>query len=42
MHFEVKPLPAPPDTCSFYLPVELDEKQRRLQTDWLRGYAKRD
>jgi predicted metalloprotease with PDZ domain len=42
MQFEVKPLPAPPDTCSFYLPAELVEKQSRLQTDWLRGYAKRD
>jgi predicted metalloprotease with PDZ domain len=42
MLFEVKPLPAPPDTCSFYLPAEFDEKQRRLQTGWLRGHAKRD
>ncbi len=41
MAFELKPLPAPSDTCSFYLNPELDEKQRRLQNGWLQDHAKR-
>ncbi|MEJ2456047.1 MAG: PDZ domain-containing protein [Candidatus Thiodiazotropha sp.] len=41
MAFELKPLPAQPDTCSFYLNPELDDKQSRLQNGWLQGHAKR-
>jgi predicted metalloprotease with PDZ domain len=40
MTFELKPLPAPADTCSFYLTPELDEKQRRLQNSWLQADEK--
>ncbi len=40
MAFELKPLPAAPDTCTFYLTPELNEKQRRLQNGWLQQHAK--
>lgn len=42
MQFEVRPLPAPADTCCFYLPSDIDEKRSRLRDDWLCGYAKRN
>jgi predicted metalloprotease with PDZ domain len=42
MQFDVKPLPAPADTCCFYLPSAIDDKQSQLRTDWLSGHAKRN
>lgn len=39
MEFKVMPLPAQPDTANFYLPSDLDEKQRRLQAAWLQSHA---
>jgi predicted metalloprotease with PDZ domain len=37
MQFDVKPQPAPLDTCYFYLPNELDETQRKRREAWLSG-----
>ncbi|MCU7852901.1 MAG: PDZ domain-containing protein [Candidatus Thiodiazotropha sp. (ex Monitilora ramsayi)] len=41
MPFEVSPLPAPPDTCYFYLPEKIDDAQRIRREAWLQGYARR-
>ncbi len=37
MRFEVTPLPAPADTCYFYLPPDVDAEISRRQADWLQG-----
>lgn len=42
MRFHVTPLPAPEDTCRFYLPTDMDEQQARRQADWLGGDASRN
>ncbi len=37
MQFDVRPQPAPLDTCYFYLPDQLDETQRERRDAWLTG-----
>jgi predicted metalloprotease with PDZ domain len=41
MQFEVTPLPAPPDTCRFRLPADLEQSARERQQAWLGGHAAR-
>ncbi|MEJ2395008.1 MAG: peptidase M61, partial [Candidatus Thiodiazotropha sp.] len=42
MRFDVEPLPAPEDTCCFYLPADIEQQQARLRDGWLSGHAHRD
>jgi len=42
MSFEVRPQPAPADTCTLYLPEAITDQQRRRRQDWLKGYAESD
>jgi predicted metalloprotease with PDZ domain len=42
MRFDVQPLPAPDDTCCFYLPADIDQRQARLRDGWLSGNANRN
>jgi predicted metalloprotease with PDZ domain len=40
--FELTPLPAPADTCHFYVLPEMDAPTSRRQADWLQADASRD
>jgi predicted metalloprotease with PDZ domain len=42
LRFELAPLPAPADTCHFYVLPEMDAPTSRRQADWLQADASRD
>lgn len=39
LSFEVRPQPAPADTCTLCVPDEITDQQRRRREAWLRGHA---